>query len=360
MLKRVVADLTLDKDVKDLITTSTNACYTAGSRPLGKKTQSGLVSDESAGLWDQPVAVLGDKAKVREDRSQAPAIRHLRITSMLRRERVTVCLNRAATAESLVQRLTRVRSSEENEWHAKGVAMARTIHVLCATVVAIVATGRSANATTIRYTINELRSPAGLRISAGAMNNSGQVAGSLTTPAGETRAVLWQSGTLTDLGPGGAFAINDKGEVAGTFTTPSHEVHAFIWRSATGRQDLGKFENQPEGLSDSGQMFVNAYDSASIRHAFVWQPGTGMQELTPSLTSFAADINSSGQVLGTYSPNGLPQPFIWQHGSGVQEVPVGSAIASAINDMGDVAGYFYDPPGVLGVPRAFLWRNGQG
>ena len=38
------------------------------------------------------------------------------------------------------------------------------------------------------------------------------------------RAFAWQSGTLTDLGPGGAVAVNERGQIAG-----SRNGHAALW-----------------------------------------------------------------------------------------------------------------------------------
>jgi probable HAF family extracellular repeat protein len=71
-----------------------------------------------------------------------------------------------------------------------------------------------------------------------AINNQGQVAGGSNSPDGATfYAVLWQNGTIANLGtvPGdfAAFAsgINDKGQVVGTSFAENFNLRAFIWQN---------------------------------------------------------------------------------------------------------------------------------
>jgi probable HAF family extracellular repeat protein len=47
------------------------------------------------------------------------------------------------------------------------------------------------------------------------INAAGQIAGGAQTTSGEWHAVIWQKGTVTDLGPGGATLINNGGVVVG-------------------------------------------------------------------------------------------------------------------------------------------------
>jgi probable HAF family extracellular repeat protein len=82
-------------------------------------------------------------------------------------------------------------------------------------------------------------------------------------------ALLWQNGTVTDLGnlggttgeAGGnlAWAINNKGEAIGVSDLPGDTTfHGFLWTKATGMQDLGTldddFASTASGLNDNGDV----------------------------------------------------------------------------------------------------------
>ncbi len=62
------------------------------------------------------------------------------------------------------------------------------------------------------------------------INNRGQIVGFSINSIGEARAVMWENGTVTDLGvPGAALRINDRGQIIGWFTKASGESQAFFW-----------------------------------------------------------------------------------------------------------------------------------
>jgi probable HAF family extracellular repeat protein len=60
------------------------------------------------------------------------------------------------------------------------------------------------------------------------LNERGQVLGAVTTPGAARRLFLWESGVMTDLGPGNANDINDRGEVTGRNASSV----AVVWRPA--------------------------------------------------------------------------------------------------------------------------------
>src|SRR6266513_229772 len=87
----------------------------------------------------------------------------------------------------------------------------------------------------------------GFRSGALAINKGGKVVGwATTTDQSAAHAVLWEDGTMQDLGTlggtvGEATAINERGQVAGWSTTATGAVDAFLWDNGS-MQDLGPLD----------------------------------------------------------------------------------------------------------------------
>jgi probable HAF family extracellular repeat protein len=157
-----------------------------------------------------------------------------------------------------------------------------------------------------------------------AINDFGQVVG-ISGPCGDDdgmgarHAVLWQNGTVTNLGNFGgqyfntAAAINARGQIAGwsdlandtALCTPA--CHAFLWTKSGGLRDLGVLPGDQNslayGINDQGQVVGQSIDAAGNSRAFIWQNGT-MTDLN-TLTApgspyllFAGDINDEGEITG--------------------------------------------------------------
>jgi probable HAF family extracellular repeat protein len=175
------------------------------------------------------------------------------------------------------------------------------------------------------------------------INDNGQAVGmsgtcantQLPGPAASAHAVLWDNGSVTDLGNLGgtanpallgvgnaALAINNRGQVAGTSALSGNTTHhAFLWTWETGMQDLGIL------------------------------PG--------DLVSAGLGINNRGQVVGNSvsapgPPTGNPHPFLWQDGVLADLntlIPAGSPLqlltAFSINDRGQIAGLGVTSSGVV-------------
>ena len=79
------------------------------------------------------------------------------------------------------------------------------------------------------------------------INHRGQIVRSATTSTGEQHAVLWEEGTIIDLGtlpsegfiPASiAWGINDRRQVVGVSTAAGGTQHAFLWEDGV-MLDLG-------------------------------------------------------------------------------------------------------------------------
>ena len=190
---------------------------------------------------------------------------------------------------------------------------------------------------------------------------------------GETfvrHATLWQNGTVTDLGTlaGGdseALGINANGQVVGLSFTNSNDIHAFLWTPAqpggtTGTMtDLGNFGGtetyssaEAQGINNTGQVVGHSTGPDGQRRAFLWTPtepgGTtgamidiGALEDGPTALAFA--INDVGQVAGlSFTPGfALLHAFLWQNGTmtDLGALPDWTASrALGINNKGEVVG----------------------
>jgi probable HAF family extracellular repeat protein len=140
-----------------------------------------------------------------------------------------------------------------------------------------------------------------------AINTSGQMVGAAMDSTGAYHAVLWQHGTITDLGDpyGGAeaTAINASGEVVGR-----SGYTAFTWQngtlSALPHIDQSYYYSNAAGINDAG--IVVGFDTSYTagRHAVVWENGTAIDLNTLLPASYsnivltqAFAINDSDQIL---------------------------------------------------------------
>jgi probable HAF family extracellular repeat protein len=77
------------------------------------------------------------------------------------------------------------------------------------------------------------------------INARGQIVGESETARGDTHALLWQSGTMRDLGTLGgsssaAAAINDDGQIAGLSTNAAGVRRAVVWSPSGETVSLSK------------------------------------------------------------------------------------------------------------------------
>lgn len=167
----------------------------------------------------------------------------------------------------------------------------------------------------------------GAMVDAAALNNLGQVAGSLAIfkpPSALTHAIIWQAGHLTDLGTFGseqsaAVDLNDRGQVAverwkGTWGA-TVRGQALLWRggqtTAIGALSGWPY-SAPVAITNRGQVIGYSYPAADSsghwpagdKRAFVWQDGrmTDLGRLD-SVYRFTEPVaaNERNQIVGIAS-----------------------------------------------------------
>jgi probable HAF family extracellular repeat protein len=208
------------------------------------------------------------------------------------------------------------------------------------------------------------------------VNNLGQVVGVAETAAQDPNcappqvfdfeAVIWgpKTGQIQVLPafPGdsvaAALAINDNGQVVGTSgvcQVPSFlafGVHAVLWQHGT-VTDLGGLGgvmfNAGNAINNEGQV-VGQSDllGDTVTHAFFWQNGvmTDLGTLPGDSISIANDINDKGQVVGaSCDANFNCRPFLWQNGVMTDlnilipsDSPLHLTWGAGINDRGEITG----------------------
>ena len=268
-----------------------------------------------------------------------------------------------SVAETLRLASPQTTSSSRRRWSKSLRAAALFSVIACATSTA-----------SAQWTITDLGGlPGGFNESkADGVNNAGQVVGETLVPTdvmgqARRRAFLWQNGVMTNLGelPGGfnysrAYGINNAGQVVGA-SEAATGPRAFLWQNGvmTNLGDLpgGGDYSDARGINNAGQ--VVGYSSAATgTRAFMWQNGvmTNLGDLPGGIdSSYARGINNAGQVVGD-SDN---RAFLWQDGvmtdlntvSGIAGTGWNLAVATAINDAGQIVGYGNNP---LGAESAFI------
>jgi probable HAF family extracellular repeat protein len=136
-------------------------------------------------------------------------------------------------------------------------------------------------------------------------------------------AVLWENGTVIDLGNLGApwwntpTAINQRGDIVGFAGDPAFVdgdiLHAFIWTREDGIRHLKPLKHRtPEhvdseayGINEKGQVVGTSCDANFVDcHAVIWDHSSNPTDLNdlkggfPIRLETAKDINNNGEITG--------------------------------------------------------------
>ena len=236
----------------------------------------------------------------------------------------------------------------------------------------------------------------------------------LPQPLPQVRAVLWEKGTITDLGvlPEGGYqseanAVNSAGQVVGAVlnTVPDltsmqtttfasqpgtfwlagglnppyqYQTRAFLWDRQDGMQDLdtlpGGTDAQALLINEKGQVVGHSYIGSTPSPAcayplatdsFLWEKDKGMVDLGSlgGTCTLATDLNNHGQVVGesNFMGDTTSAAFLWERGQIHQlagSLGGSSTGGLAVNEAGDTAG-FANLPGDMTF-HASMWKYKRG
>jgi len=204
---------------------------------------------------------------------------------------------------------------------------------------------------------------------AAGVNNRGQVVGyaenSTPDPTCEAPQVLqfkpvaWEKGQVQELptlfGDSAGFAamINDRGQAVGVSGSCTRSIHAVLWQNGTVTDlgSLGGTENFASDMNNQGQVtgLSNLPGDAAF-HAFLWENGvmTDLGTLPEDVSSSGDGINRKGQVVGgSFDADGNGRASLWQNGVIADLntlIPADSPLflieaTGTINSRGQIAGF---------------------
>ncbi len=190
------------------------------------------------------------------------------------------------------------------------------------------------------------------------LNNRGQVVGTsvLATPDGLIfHAALWEQGRVFQLPPlqEGTFhmaiSINNRGQIVGTSGPDGNNRPAVIWERGTVRSlgSLGGEMGFGNCINNKGQAVGFTTTADGTLRAFFWEDDV-MTDISGGVESWATSINNSGRIVGARNPSGFPNgqyAVLWQDEMMIDLdtlLPADSGWrlveADQINEHGEIAG----------------------
>ena len=236
------------------------------------------------------------------------------------------------------------------------------------------------------YTFTDLGTLGGDHSDAMDINVAGQVVGTSTNAAGNSRGFLWTGGALIDLGTlggqhSGALSINYRGQIVGRASRPDgSSVGVLIcpedidgngtpdrwFRDVDndGANDLMvELPLSPVGMNNLGQVIGWVADAC-----FVWTP-TASNGTTGMLTDLGPiggyAINDAGQVAGAEWNGSTLNAVLWRDGvittllAGGRSTAINASGQVTVNSSLDGQGYLWTPTTPNGTTGTFKTLPGE-
>lgn len=222
----------------------------------------------------------------------------------------------------------------------------------------------------ILFTVTDLGTLGGTQSIASDINNSGQIVGNSAVSSGINHAFTYANGVMTDLGTLGgtqsyAYGINNSGQIVGESNNPTEGLSAFRYSAGSIVQlpnlgGMGVNNSSAAGINDSGLIAGLSYGWDGTAHAVLINGGTITDLKTSEYANLAMAINNSGQVAGYFwsAPLTQPRAFLYSGGSMTALGTLGGSSSSAegMNDSGQVVGWSTTAGG---ADHAFLYSGGS-
>jgi probable HAF family extracellular repeat protein len=194
------------------------------------------------------------------------------------------------------------------------------------------------------------------------MNDHGQIVGLAPMGTGQAHLLLWERGKdMRDLGPvaGEWVAIDNAGQIVGTMVDPNGKEQAFLWDPNSGRQLLGLLggiSSKALAINDRGQVVGTVEPSPGVSHVFLWDRANGMRDLGPG---HPCAINNAGQIIVALGGGPAGDLLLSADGGSARiKIPVSAVLhLRTVNNHGCVIGW---PTVGVGDPRVMIWHSGSG
>jgi probable HAF family extracellular repeat protein len=209
------------------------------------------------------------------------------------------------------------------------------------------------------------------------IDEGGRTVGGYVDSRGTLHGFLFDKRDFTVIDFPGAKAtfaarINNRGQIVGAYSddpnSPALELtHGFLLDNGvfTTIDVPGAVRTQPFGINNHGQIVGEYVDTAGKSHGFLLDNGAFLTIDAPApsgvegpggASTIAFDIDDSGQIVGVSATLTAFRGFLRDaQGAFVTiefpNVPVGGTVLTAINNLGQIAGYY---AGADGAPHGFL------